>query len=207
MNIESFVATLKSEGVDAGKTAAGEIEAEAREKGAQIIAAAKSEADGIVAEANGEAENLKARMDSSLELATRDTVLLLQEKLSALLSALLAQQVDQTLADQEVLANIMREVILASTQRQSTGKVKAEIHVPKETQSRLITIALRELTRALKNQDIQAEVKSSLPKSGFEYKIEGSTVVVSTDSVTALLSEMIDPELRHMLAQAGVTTG
>lgn len=207
MNIESFVATLKSEGVDAGKTAAEEIEVRAREKGAQIIAAAKSEAEGIVAEANSEAEILKARMDSSLELATRDTLLLLQEKLSTLLNALLAQQVEETLADQQMLADIMREVILASTQRQSNGKVKAEIRVPKETHSRFVTGALRELSRALNHQDIQVEVKSSLSKAGFEYKIEGSTIEVSADSVTALLSEMIDPELRHMLEQAVVTTG
>jgi hypothetical protein len=207
MNIESFVATLKSEGVDAGKAAAGEIEAQAHAQAAQIIATAKSEAEGIVAEASRDAENLKARMDSSLELATRDTLLLLQEKLSTLLRALLMQQVEQTLADQETLAGIMREVILASAQAPAKGKVKAEIHIPEETQSRLITGALRELTRALKNQDTQAEVKSSLSKAGFEYKIEGSTVEVSADSVTEMLAEMIDPELRHMLEQAVVTTG
>ena len=54
-NIESFVKTLESEGVDAGKKAAKKIEAEAREKAGEITAEAKEKADQIIAEAQAEA--------------------------------------------------------------------------------------------------------------------------------------------------------
>ncbi len=78
-NIESFVKTLESEGVDAGKKAAMKIEAEAREKADEINAEAKENASQIIAEAQAEAEKVKVRMNSSLELATRDTIFLLRE--------------------------------------------------------------------------------------------------------------------------------
>ena len=45
----------------------------------------------------------------------------------------------------------------------------------------------------------------SAAKSGFEYKIEGSTVEVTTDSVTSLLAEMIDPDLQQFLAKAAAS--
>ena len=44
-NIEAFVETLKSEGVDAGKKAAEKIEADAQAQGDQITAQAKAKAD------------------------------------------------------------------------------------------------------------------------------------------------------------------
>ena len=201
-NIESFVAKLKTEGVDAGKQAAQEIENKANEQAEQIIAKANKNAEQIIAKANNDAQKIQERMQSSLELASRDALLLLQQKLSELLNALLAQEAKKQLSDEETLANVMREIILSHAKNSTQGPVTAEIHVPKETQSRLVTGALRELTRALKSKDIQAEVKSSLEKAGFEYKIEGCTVEISADSVTALLTDLIDPQLRKFLAQA-----
>jgi len=67
---------------------------------------------------------------------------------------------------------------------------------------RLVNGAIQELTAALKQQEIQTEVKAGLAKAGFQYKVRGTTVEVSTESVTSLLSEMIDPELRKILAKA-----
>jgi hypothetical protein len=62
--------------------------------------------------------------------------------------------------------------------------------------------ALRELAHTLKKENVQMNISRNLAKSGFEYKIEGSTVEVSTDSVTSLLAEMIDPELQQFLSKA-----
>lgn len=201
-NIESFVETLQAEGLDAGKRAAGKIKAQAKEEAEQIIAQAKSGADQIIADAQAEAEQVKARLDSSLELATRDTLILLREKLGELLNAILTQQVDKELSDEETLSSIMREVILAHSKAAQDEETTAEIHVPQELQSRLLTGAIRELARALKNQNIQTDVKASLGQAGFEYKIEGSTLEVSAESVAALLADMIDPQLQQILEKA-----
>jgi len=201
-NIEAFVETLKSEGVDAGKKEAQKIEAQAQEQADQIVTQAKAQADVILSEAETEAGKIKSRMDSSLELATRDALLALKEKLSQLLNALLAREVDKALSSEDTLASVLREVIPAYAKTDTKASVSAEIAVPETLKGKLLESTLKDLVKALKNQGIQAEVKNSLAQAGFEYKIEGSTVEVSTDSVTGLLADMIDPELRHILDSA-----
>ena len=201
-NIESFVETLKAEGVDAGKQAAQKIEAEAQAAAQKIVAEAETKAQQIIDDAETQAEKTQARLNSSLELAARDAVLKLRDELSKLLSALLARQVEGQLSNEETLAGLMREVILAYAKTTGDKQPSAEIRLPVDLQSRLVTGALRELTRALKSHDIQTEVKACLDKAGFEYKIEGSTVEVSVDSVTQLLSDMIDPEMQQIMEKA-----
>ena len=206
-NIEAFVETLKSEGVDAGKKAAEKIEAEAQAQADQIVTQARAQADAIIADANAESKKVQSRMDSSLELATRDALLALKEKLSQLLNALLAREVGNALGAEDTLASVLREVIPAYARTDTKAPASAEISVPENLKGKLLESTLKELVKTLKNQGIQAEVKSSLAQAGFEYKIEGSTVEVSTDSVTALLAEMIDPELRHILDSAIANQG
>lgn len=198
-NIESFVKTLESEGVDAGRKAAEKIEADAKTQAEEIIAEGKAEAARIIEEAEAEAQKIKARMDSSLELAARDAIYMLREKLSQQLNVLLKWNVEKALNDEETLAAVLRQVIPAYVKADAEKKQAAEINVSKDIKSRLLESALRELTHSIKNQNVQVDVKYNLAKSGFEFKIEGSTVEVSTEAVTSLLAEMIDPDLRRFL--------
>jgi len=201
-NIESFVKTLEAEGVEAGKKAAGKIEAEAKEQAAAVIAEAKKEAEEIAAEAQTQAEKIRARMKSSLELATRDAISLLREKLGQQLKILLEVNVEKALNDEEVLSHVLREVIPLYAKAAEGKTLATEINISKDLKSRLLENAIRELARSLRNQNVQVDHGYTLAKAGFEYKIEGSTIEVSTESVTALLSEMIDPELQQFLEKA-----
>jgi V/A-type H+-transporting ATPase subunit E len=201
-NIESFVKTLESEGVDAGKKAAKKIEAEAKEKAEQLNAEAKEKAEQIIAEAQAEAEKIKARMNSSLELAMRDAIFLLREKLSLQLNNILKVNVEKVLKDEETLVNVLREIIPAYAKADAENKLNSEINISNDLKSRLLETSLRELANSLKQQNVQLEIGYNLAKDGFEYKIEGSTVEVSTESVTSLLAEMIDPGLQQFLEKA-----
>ena len=201
-NIESFVKTLESEGVDAGRKAAMKIEAVAREKADEINTEAKETANQIIAEAKAEAEKIKVRMDSSLELAVRDTIFLLREKLGLQLKTILKLNVEKALNDEETLLQVLREVIPAYAKANTENKLNTEINISKNTKSRLLETSLRELAHSLKDQNVQLDISYNLAKEGFEYKIEGSTVEVSTDSVTSLLAEMIDPGLQQFLEKA-----
>jgi len=201
-NIESFVKTLESEGVDAGKKAAMKIEAEAKEKADEINAEAKETANQIIAQAQAEAEKIKARMDSSLELAMRDAIFLLREKLSLQLKSILKLNVKKALNDEETLVNVLREVIPAYAKASTENKTTTEINISQKTKSRLLETSLRELAHSLNNQNVKLDISYNLAKEGFEYKIEGSTIEVSTDSVTSLLAEMIDPDLQQFLEKA-----
>jgi len=206
-NIESFVKTLESEGVDAGKKAAKKIEAEAKEKANQIATEAKEKAEQIIAEAQAEAEKIKARMNSSLELAMRDAIFLLREKLSLQLNNILKVNVQTALKDEETLVNVLREVIPAYAKADAEHKPTCEINISSSLKSRLLETSLRELASSLKQQNVQLDIGYNLAKDGFEYKIEGSTLEVSTESVTSLLAEMIDPSLQQFLEKAANTEG
>lgn len=201
-NIESFVKTLESEGVEAGRKAAEKIESEARKKAAAIVAEAKKEAEHIVSQAQSEAEKVKARMDSSLELATRDAIYMLREKLGEQLKLMLQLNVEKALNDEATLSHVLREVIPAYAKADAQSALTAEINLSQEMKSSLVESTLQELAHSLREQNVEINVKDSLAKAGFEYRIEGSTVEVSTESVTALLSEMIDPELQQFLEKA-----
>ena len=201
-NIESFVKTLESEGVDAGKKAAQKIEADARQQAEKIIADGKAKAEQIINQANTETEKNKARMNSSLELAARDAIFMLREKLSDQIKHLLTLNVEKTLGNEETLVNVLREVIPAYAKADVAEKRNAEINISDNLKSRLLESAIRELQHSLKDKNIDIDAKYNLAKAGFEYKIEGSTVEVSTESVTALLAEMIDPDLRKFLEKA-----
>ncbi|MEJ2648333.1 MAG: hypothetical protein P8016_08010 [Sedimentisphaerales bacterium] len=201
-NIESFVKTLESEGVDAGRKAAQRIEDDARTRAKEIIAESKAKAEQIIKDANAEAEKIKARMNSSLELAARDALLMLRQKLSEQIRNLLQLNVEKTLNSEETLANVLREVIPAYARADSRQKQNAEVSVSENLKSRLLESTLRELQHSLKEKNVEIDVKYNLGKAGFEYRIEGSTVEVSTESVTALLAEMIDPDLQQFLEKA-----
>jgi V/A-type H+-transporting ATPase subunit E len=201
-DIETFVKTLESEGVDAGRKAAQKIEADAKEQAEKILAEGKAKAEQIIKDANSEAEKIKARMNSSLELATRDAIYMLREKLTEQLKNLLQLNVGKALNDEDTLANVLREVIPAYTKADAAGKQNTEVNISGELKSRLLEGTLRELKHSLKEKSAELDVKYNLAKAGFEFKVEGSTVEVSTESVTALLSEMIDPELQQFLEKA-----
>lgn len=206
-NIQSFVETLKREGVDAGQKTGQQIVAQAKVQAEQIVAQAKADADRIRSQAKEDADQVQARMNSSLELATRDAILMLQERLGRLLTALLSRRVEQGLSDSNTLSAVLREVVLAYAKAGTQGKDCGEIHLTKEMHDRLVNGALAELIQALRQQEVQTEVKASLAKAGFQYKIQGTTVEVSVESMTSLLSEMIDPELRKILAKAAGSKG
>ena len=201
-NIESFVKTLESEGVDAGKKAAMKIEAEAREKAHKINAEAKEKANQIIAEAQAEAEKVKVRMNSSLELAMRDAIFLLREKLSLQLNNIMKFNVEKALKDEETLVSVLREVIPAYAKADTENKLTTEINISSNLKSRLLETSLRELAHSLNSQNVQLDIGYNLAKEGFEYKIEGSTVEVTTESVTSLLADMIDPGLQQFLEKA-----
>ena len=106
-SIETFVAKLQNEGVEAGRQEAETIVAGAKSEAERIVADAQSQADKIIAGAKSEAENLLSRGQTELSLAARDAVLGLQETLSKSLQAILRYQADVTLHDVSFLGKVL----------------------------------------------------------------------------------------------------
>ncbi|MHC4985932.1 MAG: hypothetical protein ACYTFO_07225, partial [Planctomycetota bacterium] len=110
--IESFVAKLQADGVEAGQAEADKITAEATTQAEGIVANARAEAEKILAKAQSDADGLLTRGRTELELAARDTTLKLNEALSGSLTRMVAESVAKPMSDPAFLGKLLHEVVL-----------------------------------------------------------------------------------------------
>ena len=200
-SIESFVEKLQSEGVEAGQEAAEKIKKEARGEAEKILADANADAQMIVVKAESDAERQLSRTQTELGLAVRDAILKLGESLGRVLSVMLARRIEQKFCDPDYIGEIMREVIIAYAKADAGQAPRIEINIPKEMRDKFNDSALADLCQNRHGDQDMLDIKSSFPKAGFEYKIQGATVEVSPDSVSELLSEMVNPELQKIISE------
>ena len=88
--IETFVAKLQAEGVEAGKQQAQALREEAEKQAKDTLDQAGKQAEKIIAEAKTQAQEILARGKTDLELAARDAALRLQQAIERALASLLA---------------------------------------------------------------------------------------------------------------------
>jgi V/A-type H+-transporting ATPase subunit E len=198
-SIESFVKKLQAEGVEAGKEAAEKIKNNARRKADKIIADAKNEAEQIIAKAKNEADKQLLRMQTELELAVRDSILKLRETIGNILSAMLIRKVEKNLSDADYLEKVIREVITAYARADAEKQPFMEINISGELSDKLNEGILKEFFQNMGEGQEKITMLSTLSKAGFEYKIDGATVEVSSESVSGLIAEMVGPRLQKIL--------
>lgn len=201
--IESFVAKLQAEGVDAGKQQAEGIRAEAEKQAKETVDRAHKEADKILADAKTQAEETLARGRTELELAARDATLRLQEAVSRGLAGLLSQTVKQKLDDTDFMGKLLHEVVMLYVRSDFECKQTLKINVPAPMREKLVSWALSEIGQETVDKVRPSiDLKGTLADAGFEYTCSGSTVEVTRDSVVATLVDLVGPDLREVLAKA-----
>jgi vacuolar-type H+-ATPase subunit E/Vma4 len=206
-SIETFVAKLQSEGVDAGRQEADAILATAKTEAEKILADANGESDKIIAQAKTDAENLLSRGKTELSLAARDAVLALQETLSKSLQAILRYHTGETLADVDFLGKVLHELILLYAGDELASKSGVTFNVSSELRQKLADWALKEIGQdRLDNIGVHMDLKGTLAGAGFEYSAAGATVEVTLDSVVETLTSLVGPELRKVLESAATDT-
>lgn len=201
--IESFVAKLQAEGVDAGKAQAEKLRTEADAQAQRIVADAQAQAAKIIATAQADADNLLARGKTELQLAARDTSLKLHEALNRGMLAIVAQSVKEPMSDPAFLGKLLHEIILLYVKELQANKDVMRINVPEDLRSALSNWALHEIGQAaLDGMHGVMDMKSTLAGAGLEYTVSGATVEITPESVTQSLSEILSPALRDALNQA-----
>jgi len=201
--IESFVAKLQAEGVQAGRQQAETIRAEAEKQAKETLALARKQAEKITADARQTAEETLARGQSELELAARDAALRLQQALSLGLAAMLGQTVRRQLEDTNFMGKLLHEIVMLYVKSDFQCKDTLKINVPAEMRERLVSWAMAEIGH--ENVDKvrpSIDLKGTLADAGFEYTCRDSTVEVTRDSVVATLMDLVGPDLREVLAKA-----
>lgn len=202
-SIETFVAKLQEEGVQAGQQAADKIKADAQADADHILDEAKQQAEKIRQDAQKQADETLQRSRNELELAARDTVGKLRASLTDGLNAVLAEGAKTTLSDLAFLGEVLHRIVEAYTQADLDHKLSIDINVPGELQSKLTDWAFKELKDAVAQVHPSIDLHGRLRKVGFEYSVEDNgTVEVTLDSVVETLCQMVTPKLREVLESA-----
>ena len=198
--IESFVARLQSEGVQAGQEEARIIVDHAKREADGILAAARASAQQIIKDAQAQAQNTLARSQTELELATRDALLMLKAALTAALGAVLAKAAQVQLGQSDFMRDLLRELVLQYA-KADIGQQTLKINVPPSLSQQAMNWGLHELAQQ-HGSGLSVELASSLSKAGFEYSIHNATVEVTLDSVVELLRDMVSPALDAVIEKA-----
>ena len=197
--IESFVAKLQSEGVQAGEEAAAEIRRGAEQGRQQILKEAEAEAEQIVSEARAQAEAAAAAGRAELELAARDVVLDLRNALQRMLEVVLTKPVEGQLKDCAFLGPLLHDVVMQYVKADSEHSADIKINLGAEQCKEMVDWAITEIRRASEEHTGGITLAGSLGRAGFEYKVRGATVDVSVDSVVAVLADLVRPHIGELL--------
>ncbi len=203
-SIETFMAKLQSEGVQAGKDAAEIISEEARQQALVIVQNARAEADNIIASARSEAESIHTRNSSELTLAARDTVHQLHNTLTQLLRNILTGPVAEDLGNTDFLSLLLHDIIMQYARADSEHKLKIDINVSPDMAKQLAQWAINELRQATIDNSININLQGTLQEEGFEYKYDGTTIDVTVESVIEILAELIGPHFRQLYESSNV---
>lgn len=201
--IETFVAKLQEEGVQAGRHEADRIRDEAEKQAKDIVDQARRQAAEIVADAKTQAEDNLARSRTEMALAARDAVLRLQEVLGRALSAVLTQQTRAKLTDDDFLGKLLHELVMTYVNNDFQCKEVLRINVAPEMREKLISWALKEIgEESVQHVRLSIDLKGTLSDAGFEYTCSGSTVEVTAESVVEALMGLVGPALRELIGEA-----
>ncbi len=109
--VEDLIARLRDQGVEAGRSQAGEIVAQAQADARQTMDQARQQAERIVAEARREAGNLEQSGREALQLALRDSVLEMKTRLMERFRGEVGQLLGEEQQKQEILERMILEVV------------------------------------------------------------------------------------------------
>ncbi|MCD4823222.1 MAG: hypothetical protein K8S55_01330 [Phycisphaerae bacterium] len=201
--IEAFVTKLQQEGVEAGQQAAEKLQTDAQQAADKIVADAEAKAKKIIADAETEGKNIIARAKTEMQLAARDTVGQLRETLSASLNALIAESTGTALNDMAFIGQTLHDLVILYAKADIEKHLLVKINVPDNVRDQLKSWALKELGREVIDEVRPSfDLKGRLGQAGFEYEVHGGTVEVTQDAVVEMLSELVTPALREILAKA-----
>jgi hypothetical protein len=200
--IEAFVNRLQADGVEAGREAAEKIRCEAEQTAQRTLEEARQQARVLLEEARADGEKIRARTDAELKLAARDTLVRLEDAVRRALRGVLFHPVRERLGDDDFLADLIRETVLCYAQADAAGGSTITVNVSAESRQRLAGRVLAAF-RPDAPQSAALDLQGTLAEAGFEYRIGDGTVEVTTESIVDVLAEIVGPELRKLLVQAG----
>ena len=191
--LDSLIQRIRQEGVDEAQRTSDTMLAEAEEQARRIGQEARLESERILEAAKQEAADLIEKGEQALRQASRDTVLLLRERIVALFESALQKEIAESL-DPGLLVKLLESVV-------GQWRPDAEIEVlVSETDSE----ALAGLTRSRLKQMLTTPISivpSSRVTKGFRIGTKGGDVYYefTDEALLESLKSVLAPRLRAIL--------
>ena len=191
--LDSLIQRIRQEGVDEAQRTSDTMLAEAEEQARRIGQEARLESERILEAAKQEAADLREKGEQALRQASRDTVLLLRERIVALFESALQKEIAESL-DPGLLVKLLESVV-------GQWRPDAEIEVlVSETDSE----ALAGLTRSRLKQMLTTPISivpSSRVTKGFRIGTKGGDVYYefTDEALLESLKSVLAPRLRAIL--------
>ncbi|MBF0188750.1 MAG: hypothetical protein HQL50_12570 [Magnetococcales bacterium] len=203
--VEELITRLRENGVQRGRTEASRIISEAETRAEWIIRQAKEEAETIRREARQEQERFITSGNEALEVAARNMILAIRERLTQGFTHRLREQVREETNQHEVLLGLI--MLMASASRDAVEEAKLlEILLPNTpiesefSEQTLMDQLLDGINHAMLRDGVSFSPLDST-ESGIRCHLKGEDIVLDlTDSAIAeqLLHHML-PKYRALL--------
>ncbi len=184
--LQNLLEKIKRDGVDKANAEAAAIVAKAKADAEAIVKEAEEKAAAATAAAKADAETEAARAGETIRQAARDTVLEVEQSVTAMLEKLLSKNVDAALSDPAVVAPIAAEAVKSLVREGQTAEVAVD--------AKLVEV-LRAQLAAAKNVTV---VMDDATQSGFSVRLDNGRV--EHDFTGPAVAEALAARLRPALA-------
>ncbi|MEM0937216.1 MAG: hypothetical protein AAF646_05335 [Pseudomonadota bacterium] len=210
--VDALIAKLRDEGVAAGRAEAEQIVAEARAEAARIVERAESEAKAHMAAARKSADQYRSAGEEALNTAMRDAVLTMKAGLMAQFEADVQRMVSATLAEPEMLKQMILELVGSA---RDAGGVEAATEVilpaevvgpdaikqnPEDIQSGKLTKFVLGLSQDMLKAGVTLYAADDL-QAGIRAQIHDRDLALdlSDEAIASLLMQHLQPRFRAVM--------
>ncbi len=210
--VEELIERLREDGVAKGREEAEKIVADAEARARWLVSQAQDEADTLVGKARDEAKALKRSADDALQVAARDMLLSLRERLTHRFAGEVRRLVGERMNEAEFLQQLVLEVagrqaevidsaeqveVVLPRRALEVGELRRDPAQLKEGELTRFVLGITDdmlrdgITLRVDEEDLEG-IKARLVNEEIE-------VEVSAEAVTALLLEHLQPRFRALL--------
>jgi V/A-type H+-transporting ATPase subunit E len=193
-DLQQLLEKIQRDGVDRAKSEADKILAQANSQAHAIVEAAKSESAKIIAKARQEAEGFEHRAEETIRQSARDTLLTVEKSVTALLSKLLADQVNSAMGGSELVSKLAEEAVRTYLAGRGAVEVAASAKLADALRSAFAEKALTGVT----------VVTDDATGTGFRVRLDNGRVehTFTGVAVADALARQLRPRLAALLKQA-----
>lgn len=197
VQLQEIIDKIKTDGVVAAETQAKEVLQEAEKEAKLIIEKAKSEAARIVNDGKAEAERFEKASISSIEQASRNTLLAFKVGVTDSLSELIKTETANAY-DAQVLKDLIPETVKSFVQNNNEDDLS--VVLSEENAKKLESTLLAAFKNNLKNNNVEIKASSEL-NQGFRIGVKDGSAYYdfSAESVAELFSKYLNPKVAQIL--------